>query len=79
MPARYLDDDFVTLRRSRDSRQTPFATLAFGDAVEVLDDSDPAWTKVRALDVFDGIADRFTVEREGDGRRVTFAQTLTTS
>ena len=57
MPARYLDDDFVTLRRSRNARQTPFATLAFGDAVEVLDESDPEWTKVRALDVFDGTAE----------------------
>lgn len=56
---RFIDDDFVAVRRTRDSRETPFLTLAFGDAVEVLDDSDPEWTKIRALTVFDGTATGF--------------------
>lgn len=56
---RFIDDDFVAVRRTRDPRETPFLTLAFGDAVEVLDDSDPDWTEVRAPAVFDGTATGF--------------------
>jgi beta-lactamase superfamily II metal-dependent hydrolase len=58
-PTRFIDDDFVAVRRARDGRETPFLTLAFGDAVEVLDESDPDWTEVRAVDVFDGTATGF--------------------
>lgn len=54
MPVRYVDDDFLAVRHSRKSKH-PFV-LAFGDAVEVLDESDPDWTQVRALSIFDGAA-----------------------
>jgi beta-lactamase superfamily II metal-dependent hydrolase len=56
---RFIDDDFVALRRSKDRSETPFLTLAFGDAVELLDITDPDWTRVRALSVFDGTATGF--------------------
>lgn len=53
---RYVDDDFVALRRRKNGRDKPFLTLAFGDAVEVLDESDDEWTEVRALTHWDGTA-----------------------
>lgn len=55
MVARFVDDDFLAVRRSPESK-TPFLLLAWGDAVEIVDDADPDWTKVRALSVFDGTA-----------------------
>jgi beta-lactamase superfamily II metal-dependent hydrolase len=60
---RYVDDDFAALRRRKNGREKPFLTLAFGDAVEVLDTSDAGWTKVRALTHFDGTAEGFVKGR----------------
>jgi beta-lactamase superfamily II metal-dependent hydrolase len=56
---KFIDDDFVALRRNKDTGETPFLVLAFGDAIEVLDITDPKWTQVRALTVFDGTATGF--------------------
>lgn len=54
----FVDEDFVAVRRHRDSGETPFLTLAFGDRVEVLGREDD-WTHVRALTHFDGEATGF--------------------
>jgi beta-lactamase superfamily II metal-dependent hydrolase len=54
----YVEEDFVALRRHRDGDEKPFLTLAFGDAVEVLEEGGD-WTHVRALTHFDGIATGF--------------------
>lgn len=56
--SRFIDEDFVALRRERNARQRPFLTLAYGDAVEVLRELD-GWTEVRALDRFNGRATGF--------------------
>lgn len=55
---RFIDEDFVALRRERNARQRPFLTLVFGDRVEVLQELD-GWTEVRAADRFDGGATGF--------------------
>lgn len=58
----FIDEDFVAVRRHRDRREKPFLTLAFGDAVEVLERGDD-WTRIRAPSYFDGTATGFV---EGD-------------
>lgn len=56
---RYIDEDFVAVRRHRDGGETPFLTLAFGDAVEVLEEESGGWTHLRSVDRFDGEATGF--------------------
>jgi beta-lactamase superfamily II metal-dependent hydrolase len=55
MPTKFIGEDFVRLRRRPASRSEVFLTLAFGDAVEVLDHRD-GFVKLRSLDRFDGTA-----------------------
>ena len=62
MSAQYIDEDFVALRRTATGSGKPFLTLSFGDAVEVLPDTQndhPGFTKVRAITHFDGTAEGF--------------------
>ena len=62
MATQFIDEDFVALRRKATGKGKPFLTLAFGDAVEVLPDTQnehPGFTKVRALSYFDGTAEGF--------------------
>ena len=54
----FIDEDFVAVRRHREAREKPFLTLVFGDKVEVLEQAD-GWTRVRALEAFDGTATGF--------------------
>lgn len=62
MANKFIDEDFVALRRTATSSGKPFLTLAFGDEVKVIPDpqnSHPGFTKVRALTHFDGTAEGF--------------------
>lgn len=62
MSAQFIDEDFVALRRTATGSGKPFLTLSFGDAVEVLPDTQndhPGFTKIRALTHFDGTAEGF--------------------
>jgi beta-lactamase superfamily II metal-dependent hydrolase len=64
MPTKFINDDFVGLRRRAVSGGKPFLTLVFGDAVEVIPDlqnDHPGFTKLRALTHFDGTAEGFVV------------------
>jgi beta-lactamase superfamily II metal-dependent hydrolase len=55
MVIKYIQEDFVALRREPQSNAKPFLTLAFGDKVEVLENEGiPGWTKVQALTHWDG-------------------------
>ena len=58
MSTQFIDEDFVALRRTATGSGKPFLTLSFGDAVEVLPDTQnehPGFTRVRALSHFDGL------------------------
>jgi beta-lactamase superfamily II metal-dependent hydrolase len=62
MATKFIEEDFVALRRTATSSGKPFLTLAFGDAVEVIPDPQnehPGFTKVRALTHFDGTEEGF--------------------
>lgn len=62
MSTQFIDEDFVALRRTATGSGKPFLTLSFGDAVEVLPDTQndhPGFTKVRVLSHFDGTAEGF--------------------
>jgi len=50
---KFVDEDFVAVRKTRDPRLKPTLTLAFGDAIEILDKEDE-WTKIKVLTYFDG-------------------------
>lgn len=39
MPNKFIEEDFVALRRTATSTGKPFLTLAFGDEVKVIPDS----------------------------------------
>ena len=57
MATQFIDEDFVALRRTPTKKEKPFLTLAFGDAVQVLPDTQnehPGFTKVKALTQFEG-------------------------
>ncbi|WP_299624584.1 MBL fold metallo-hydrolase [Pelagibius sp.] len=56
---KFIGNDFVRLRREPQSRSKVFLTLAFGDAVEVVDHQD-GFVKLRALTHFDGSATGWT-------------------
>lgn len=50
MARQVVDEDFVAVREEATTRGKPFVTLAFGNAVEVLPDTNdehPGFTKVR--------------------------------
>ena len=52
MPTRkFIDDDFVVVRREPNSKAKRAVTLVFGDPVEVLEEKN-GWTKVRVLNYF---------------------------
>jgi beta-lactamase superfamily II metal-dependent hydrolase len=55
MPIQFIDHDFVAVRRTAEATAKRFATLAFGDAVEVLG-VEQGFTKVRLASIFDGQA-----------------------
>ena len=64
VPRKFIDEDFVAVRRTATSSGKPFLTLAFGDEVEVIPDPQSnhlGFTKVRALTYFDGTAEGFIV------------------
>lgn len=50
---KFVDDDFLALRSHKSKGEKPRLTLAFGDAVEILEE-DGDWTRVRALTHFEG-------------------------
>jgi hypothetical protein len=58
MAVKFIDDDFVAVREAPDPKSTRKATLVFGDAVEVLGESN-GWTKVKILTYFDGQTEGF--------------------
>ncbi|HEX5787862.1 MAG TPA: MBL fold metallo-hydrolase [Woeseiaceae bacterium] len=53
MPTKFVGNDFIDLHKDPDGRSAVVAAMAFGDAVEILDEQD-GWLKLRALTVFDG-------------------------
>ena len=55
MPLQFIDHDFVAVRAAADSTAKRKATLAYGDAVEVLG-TENGFTKVRMASIFDGQA-----------------------
>jgi hypothetical protein len=52
---KFIDDDFVNLRRAPDSNSEVRVQLAFGDEVELLE-TQGKWQRMRALTLFDGQA-----------------------
>ncbi|MDA0824540.1 MAG: SH3 domain-containing protein [Proteobacteria bacterium] len=52
---KFIDDDFVNLRRAPDSSSEVRVQLAFGDEVELLE-TQGEWQRMRALSLFDGQA-----------------------
>jgi hypothetical protein len=55
MAFKYVDDDFVAVRRAADSRMTPFEKLYFGDKVELIGgELAGGWQEVRLADRYDG-------------------------
>lgn len=54
----FVDEDFVVVRSAPSTGARAKATLAFGDAVEVLGE-DGGWTELRLLSLFDGRATGF--------------------
>jgi beta-lactamase superfamily II metal-dependent hydrolase len=56
MAIRYVDEDFVAVRRSPDAKARVFATLVFGDPVEVIEER-AGWTHVRVICYFEGRED----------------------
>ncbi len=59
---KFVEEDFVVVRKTRDLRSQPTVTLAFGDAIEILEKEED-WTKIKVLTYFDG---QFTGYVKGD-------------
>ncbi len=53
MPVQFIGNDFVDLHAAPDSGSRVIAALAFGDAVEIVEEQD-GWLRLKALTVFEG-------------------------
>jgi beta-lactamase superfamily II metal-dependent hydrolase len=58
---KFIDDDFVIVRREASASSKSVMTLAFGDEVELLVDDDPddGWVPVRVVNWYDGTSTGF--------------------